>query len=1124
MNTEESGQILEFPNAGASAGFRLERLELLNWGTFHEHVWALDVRSENALVTGDIGSGKSTLVDAITTLLVPPQRQQYNKAAGAETKERSARSYFLGYYKKERSEGSSSKPVGLREPGSYSVLLARFRNQALEADVTVAQVFWMGSADGQPERIYLVADRVLTIKEHFADFGQEVGGLKKRLRKLGVELNESFPPYASAFRRRFGLENEQALALFQQTVSMKSVGNLTDFVRDHMLDAFPIEERVAVLLGHFESLQKAHDAVLRAKEQIEALTPIVDEGARHTAAKTLIAKLTACRRGVPAWFASAKIELLTAKNRGLNDDLKACEAELAEQIRLRDEDRASRDGLKTAISEAGGDRIEQIKEQIGRHEKERERRRQNAERYGVNAVAVGLAREVDPTSFEANRRWIEEERPRLDAEEIEVQTRVTTASVELEGLRAKRLDLEAEIESLGTRLSNIPLRNLELRWRMTQALGLDETEIPYAGELIQVEEAAAAWEGAIERVLHGLALSLLVHDRHYDRVARWIDQTHLGARVFYLRVREGRGAGTASMRSDSLPRKVQVQPQSPFFPWLHSELAHRFAFVCCETIDEFRREEKAITKSGQVKYGNERHEKDDRHSINDRSHFVLGWSNERKVEALKGQLEALERRIVDQTDAVAKPKDRLKHLRERSRILDRLADVDSFAELDWPSIAEQIKILEGEWQALEASSDKLRTLQEQLRALESKMTERDGTITTLEKSQTKFELAIEQARKDLGTCTTQLSKLTDDERSTMFPDLELLRSEALGPGHTWILDNCHEEEREMQSWLQDKIQDESESREKLGQGVVRRMQAYCNKYPIETRELGPSIDALDEYGAMRDKLVGDDLPRFEQRFKQLLNENTIREIAAFQSELRRQRDSILERIGSINASLRTINYNPGRYITLLSDDAPDPDVKDFRRDLKACTEGTLAAADEGYTEDKFLQVKRIIERLRGREGSVETDRKWARKVTDVRAWFVFSASERFRSDDTEHEFYPDSGGKSGGQKEKLAYTVLAASLAYQFGIDSQQPKPRSFRFIVIDEACGRGSDDSATYALTLFAQLGLQLLIVTPLQKIHVIEPHVSSVGFVHNEDGRASKLRNLTIEEYRAERAARGR
>ena len=81
-------------------------------------------------------------------------------------------------------------------------------------------------------------------------------------------------------------------------------------------------------------------------------------------------------------------------------------------------------------------------------------------------------------------------------------------------------------------------------------------------------------------------------------------------------------------------------------------------------------------------------------------------------------------------------------------------------------------------------------------------------------------------------------------------------------------------------------------------------------------------------------------------------------------------------------------------------------------------------------------------------------------------------------------------------------------------------RSRSFRFVVIDEAFGRGSDESAHYGLRLFAQLNLQLLIVTPLQKIHIIEPFVNSVGFVHNEDGRVSRLRNLSIEEYQEEKA----
>jgi uncharacterized protein YPO0396 len=178
------------------------------------------------------------------------------------------------------------------------------------------------------------------------------------------------------------------------------------------------------------------------------------------------------------------------------------------------------------------------------------------------------------------------------------------------------------------------------------------------------------------------------------------------------------------------------------------------------------------------------------------------------------------------------------------------------------------------------------------------------------------------------------------------------------------------------------------------------------------------------------------------------------------------------------------------------------------------------AADDRYSELKFLQVKGLIQRFKGREGLTDTDQKWTRLVTDVRNWYTFTASERYVEDDAEYETYADSGGKSGGQKEKLAYTILAASFVYQFKLDTG--RPRTFRFTVIDEAFGRGSDESTRFALQLFEKLGIQLLIVTPLQKIHVIEPYVAAVGFVDNPTSRYSRLRTLTIEEYQAERAAR--
>jgi uncharacterized protein YPO0396 len=107
---------LDFLGDDTRSGFRLARLEVFNWGAFDSQVWTLVLDGRNALLTGDIGSGKSTLVDAITTLLVPAHWVAYNKAAGADFRERSLRSYVLGHYKSERLETTgSAKPVSLRD-------------------------------------------------------------------------------------------------------------------------------------------------------------------------------------------------------------------------------------------------------------------------------------------------------------------------------------------------------------------------------------------------------------------------------------------------------------------------------------------------------------------------------------------------------------------------------------------------------------------------------------------------------------------------------------------------------------------------------------------------------------------------------------------------------------------------------------------------------------------------------------------------------------------------------------------------------------------------------------------------------------------------------------------------
>ncbi|SQD08293.1 Uncharacterized protein conserved in bacteria [Fusobacterium necrophorum subsp. necrophorum] len=63
-------------------GIRLHNLEVYNWGTFHKKAWNFSLEGYTSLLTGTSGSGKSTLVDALITLLVPPRKVAYNKAAG----------------------------------------------------------------------------------------------------------------------------------------------------------------------------------------------------------------------------------------------------------------------------------------------------------------------------------------------------------------------------------------------------------------------------------------------------------------------------------------------------------------------------------------------------------------------------------------------------------------------------------------------------------------------------------------------------------------------------------------------------------------------------------------------------------------------------------------------------------------------------------------------------------------------------------------------------------------------------------------------------------------------------------------------------------------------------------
>jgi len=1110
---------LDFVADDRRVGFRLERLEILNWGTFDGRVWCYQPGGRNGLLTGDIGSGKSTLVDAITTLLVPAQRIAYNKAAGAELRERSLRSYVQGYYKSERNEASgTTRPVALRDTASYSLVLGVFRNEGYDQAVTLAQVFWFKEAHSQPARLFVTAERELSITEDFADFGSDISRLRKQLRQAGCELSDSFPPYGAWFRRRFGIEHEQALELFHQTVSMKQVGNLTDFVRIHMLEPFEVSSRIDALLGHFDDLDRAHQSVVKAKRQIELLTPLIADGERHTAISAVIQALSKGSKALPGYFAHLKAEKLEQRLQSLEQQAEQSQALIDRLQAQQDSAQEEKNRIEQARRDNGGEQLERLTDAIKRTEDRKKQQEGKALQYEGLLAQLAETMPADEAAFIRQQHSISAHAKTLGNELAELKKRESEDAIDLHNGRKQENALSAEIDSLSKRKSNIHAVQIHIRSQLCQALALNEEELPFAGELLEVREDARDWEGAAERLLHGFALTMLVPEAHYKAVTDWVEHQHLQARLVYFRLSRP-SKRVAGPPAQALAHKLHIKGDTPHYDWLEQQLWRRGDLICCDTTEQFRRETRAITRAGQIKEAGGRHEKDDRYRIDDRSRYVLGWSNAEKLRVLHDKREQLKAELADIGARIASVQQQQKHCQQQLDAIKQLEVFSQYSEIDWHSSAHEIARLSEEYERLKAASDTLQELESQLEQVVKRL---KALITDLDKEKDgrgKIREKIDNAQRLHTEAIAITEQIPLDEH--LLARLEHWRSEALGE-HSLTLESCDNCERKVNTWLQGRIESEQKQLKRLETSILNAMSDFSEAFKAETAEIDRNLDALAEYERLLQGLQHDDLPRFEARFKELLNHNTINEIANFNAQLALQRDSIKERVETINQSLQVLDYNPGRYIRLHAPPNTDVEIRAFQQDLRACTEDAISGSEDAqYSENKFLQVKSIIDRFRGREGFSDLDRRWVKKVTDVRNWFSFTASERYREDDSEFEHYADSGGKSGGQKEKLAYTVLAASLANQFGLKQNEVKSRSFRFVLIDEAFGRGSDESAQYGLELFNKLNLQLVIVTPLQKIHIIEPYVASVGFVYNQDGKASKLRNLTIEQYQAEKSA---
>ncbi len=539
---------------------------------------------------------------------------------------------------------------------------------------------------------------------------------------------------------------------------------------------------------------------------------------------------------------------------------------------------------------------------------------------------------------------------------------------------------------------------------------MDEPDLPFVGELLQVRSDAQEWEGAIERLLRSFGLCVLVPEQHYRTVNAYVRDTHLGGRLDYYRIKPSTPHPTQrALDPRQVPHKLEIKPDNEeFYHWLRERLVRQFNHVCCDTEEQFQHETYAITRTGLIKQGGERHQKDDLSRIGDRRNYILGWNNADKIKALEAELQQINQQLTRVNKQIQSLGSQRKQLDKQKSWLQDFMNFADFVEIDWRSIELERQHLERQRQELEASSDRLKQLEQQLEKVRQEIDSATQQQRHLIRETNTLENHQQTNKSQQLQCETELSQssLQSIEEFTTQIASTLKKSQL-------TLNTIDETKDKIRDSLLEKVDKEKSKQDSSKNVILGRMLSFRNAFPDATAELGTSFESLPEYLKLKDKIERDDLPRHEQRFKKLMNDKIIQAISSFKSSLEAQEEEIQQSIYGLNESLREIPYTDSTYIELRCDATRAREIRDFKSDLIFCL-GDMAGQSAEDNEERYQNIQtRLIQRFQAEE-------RWTNKVTDVRNWLDFSVRERYCSDNTEKGHYTDSSGISGGQKAKMA--------------------------------------------------------------------------------------------------------
>ena len=1091
--------------------FRMRRFQVFNWGTF-SGLHDIAISSEGHLFIGGSGSGKSTLLDAMSVLLTPGVIN-FNAAAreGEKRSDRTLLSYMRGAWTTQQDEEGRSVLQYLRKQSTWTALALTYESGA--SVVTLMFVGVIRGSSNDDARVlrhyYVVPDTVeLSELSDFSKYNYDWTFIKKRLPQ--AKSYPRFAPYCENFRKVFGIEEETVFKLLHKAQSARNLGDLNQFLRKFMLDVPKTFEVADLLVNQFTELYEAHSTVVKARDQVQLLTQARSHYQKLLQAQKAKSYLEELRNYLPVWHLRQQSRLLAVELPKAQERMGQANLQYEQLCLQRESVNARFDELTRLYYAHGGDRLIQMKAELEQAKKQLVVAQKIRDRYGEQLQTLNLSLPSTFDEFCLLGQTLKDLQEDAAEQILSLRHSHDITLVQKSKKSDEFKSLNQDIKTMEATTSNLPAHLLQLRSELVKHLELTEADVPFVGELLEVQEQEQAWQGAIERVLHNFATSLLVSDKHYRSFIAYVNEHHLGARLVFHRVRKP-ADGPLSLYENTLVDKLTIK-DGPWQQWVERELAERFNYACVAKVEEMARYERSITLAGQIKHNRTRHEKDDRFNIHDRRRWVLGFSNAQKLELYKQSARTLAQEIA-RLDAELEKIATQEKQTSRQIQSARVALEYEWGEIDTGSLLSQCRSRQQSYDKALENSQNLMPIEQERETLKQQTLELEREKEKAYSFWQECKSKQEELAKESDSVRESLAKISikDDCEQGIEPYMQRVKIKLTLKNLSNFHDQIsafllNEQDAQMNVIAEETLQ------------TTSRFAEFKQRWTESTLQLDTSLMSASEYFEKLDDLLKEGLPRFEKKFKDLLTNEVRQNLTDLYREIDDERRLIKSRLQDVNQSLTKVAFNRiGDQESHLRIDIADknlPEVQEFKKLQKQIMEIDLTQKElkSEHAERYFNLVNTLVQKFNV-NGKDLASQRWRERVLDVRQHMDFYGVEYELTEDGERtvEVYQSAAGKSGGQRQKLTVTCLAAALRYQLG-GKETDYPR-YAAVILDEAFDKADSEFTDIALNIFKDFHFQMIIATPEKSVMTLDPYVGGTTYVVCKNRNQSSVLNVVYD-----------